>query len=62
MFIISRQLDGGNRLGEVIDIGRITLRVELNPKVYQKSIRYTYSWLPLLHLFPPSCLFSIRFV
>ena len=32
MFIISRQLDGDNRLGEVVDISRFTRRVELIPR------------------------------
>lgn len=37
MFIISRQLDGDNRLGEVIDVGRITRRVELIPRFGKRA-------------------------
>ena len=32
MFIILRQLDSDNRLGEVIDVSRITQQVELIPR------------------------------
>jgi len=37
MFVISRQLDGGDRLGEVVDIGRISQRVELIPRFGERA-------------------------